>query len=477
MSKSAGYVRTYPGGTKPIVLTDFFRFRLLSQQMIILRIDARISFWNGLPMKISSHHPLEIANSLPDVQKFSRYAKMIDAAQERPLLKRINRRIGNPWIFPKFAVLCSRAMCQHSLAVSRTYSVNLWKQFQRMASQYFAYGVDPEDFYSYKLFASDAPVRHFPLQQIAPIERFLSRHSPDRGILADKAKFSAKCAQIGLLTIQVIAEFENGKSKILENDFSGDLFSKPAELWCGLGATIWQKTGDGFIDTMLGNKYTKEDLIRKLSIDSLSFPGKRLLQRRQNNHPDLLLIAQSALSTIRMVACRTIDGDIRFLPPVIRVPYGKSAVDNFAQGGLAAPVDIDTGKINGPAIKKDSHLGTATVHRHPDSGVEFLGFQIPYWNDVVQLSRRAHIAFPSLPFIGWDIAVLPNGPVIVEGNVTWDLNLTILPHRISLSDTCFIPICNSHIERELQENPQIYNWRSGNPKERITNSLFVRNLN
>ena len=49
-------------------------------------------------------------------------------------------------------------------------------------------------------------------------------------------------------------------------------------------------------------------------------------------------------------------------------------------------------------------------------------------------------------FVGWDIAVLDRWPVLLKGNALWDLDLTVLPHRIGISDTQFIPHYNHHLK-------------------------------
>ena len=53
---------------------------------------------------------------------------------------------------------------------------------------------------------------------------------------------------------------------------------------------------------------------------------------------------------------------------------------------------------------------------HPDNDVPIAGTQLPFWRDTVQLALRAHALLGALPVVGWDVAVLSSGPVLVEGN-------------------------------------------------------------
>jgi hypothetical protein len=267
--------------------------------------------------------------------------------------------------------------------------------------------------------------------------------------LRSKHRFAERCAQIGLPTVPILAEFSAGKmiSHLTANPMAfppADLFSKPSEYWCGIGANLWRHKSTGeYVNALSGERHNQESLGARLCEDSKS--GRIVLQEKISNHPAIAgSLTSGGLATVRLVTCLTPSGEIDFLPPAIRMPVGKAIVDNIAQGGLAAPVDLSSGEICGPAMQKDKAIGIARFEKHPDTGVHFIGFQLPYWKEVRTLARQAHAAFRSMPFVGWDIAILRDGPVVLEGNSWWDVDLTILPHRISLCDTQFIPYYNHH---------------------------------
>jgi hypothetical protein len=125
---------------------------------------------------------------------------------------------------------------------------------------------------------------------------------------------------------------------------------------------------------------------------------------------------------------------------------GSAIADNMALGGLAAPVDLTTGKICGPAIRIVPRKLPSELASHPDTGVGLEGFQIPCWEEVKALATLAQINFPDMAFVGWDIAILPDGPIVLEGNAWWDIDLNLLPHGISLIETPFIPYYNFHLD-------------------------------
>ena len=53
---------------------------------------------------------------------------------------------------------------------------------------------------------------------------------------------------------------------------------------------------------------------------------------------------------------------------------------------------------------------------HPDTGIKFKSMKIPYWEQCIDLVCTAHQKLPRIVGIGWDVAITPTGPVLVEGN-------------------------------------------------------------
>src|SRR5262245_33178746 len=93
------------------------------------------------------------------------------------------------------------------------------------------------------------------------------------------------------------------------------------------------------------------------------------------------------------------------------------------------------------------------VERHPDTGAAIEGHRIPCWRDAVELARRAHQAFLTMKFVGWDIPILVDGPILLEGNPIFDTDATLLPNDLSLSDTQFVRYCNFYLREILPTAP------------------------
>jgi len=66
----------------------------------------------------------------------------------------------------------------------------------------------------------------------------------------------------------------------------------------------------------------------------------------------------------------------------------------------------------GPGYDSHGH-----VHRtHPDTGVVIGDFQLPLIDEVKAFVDRVARVVPQVQYVGWDIVVGPEGPVLVEGN-------------------------------------------------------------
>ena len=92
-------------------------------------------------------------------------------------------------------------------------------------------------------------------------------------------------------------------------------------------------------------------------------------------------------------------------------------VDNWAHGGVAVGVNSD-GTLMKWGLYKPSY-GTKT-DRHPNSGVIFEEYRLPFWEETLALVKESHRKLSCIATIGWDIAITEMGPVVIEGNDDYD---------------------------------------------------------
>lgn len=142
-------------------------------------------------------------------------------------------------------------------------------------------------------------------------------------------------------------------------------------------------------------------------------------------HPSLNALYPDALNTVRVVTiCR--EKNVTIYYSVIMIGSEGSHVSGIPLGGIVVNVD-NSGMLCSLGHKsKKPHFGKLT--HHPDTGMKLQGFQLPMWGEVIQLAKEAHMALQDIPSIGWDIAITPTGPIIIEANNGWG---SVVPQYVS----------------------------------------------
>jgi hypothetical protein len=142
-----------------------------------------------------------------------------------------------------------------------------------------------------------------------------------------------------------------------------------------------------------------------------------LLQHRVVSHEALRpYMPSGALGTIRIFTFLLPDGRVVIPFAALKVPAPAAETDNGRTGSLAVGIDVETGAMQ-RAVGVTSDLPiTRELDAHPETGAPFPGTRIPCWPEVRLLMDRAAKAFVGLPALGWDVAITPDGPVLVEAN-------------------------------------------------------------
>ncbi len=141
-----------------------------------------------------------------------------------------------------------------------------------------------------------------------------------------------------------------------------------------------------------------------------------LFQRHLQPHPLLAELCGPRASSVRVVMLVG-DEDTRVFRMIWKIPVGDNMVDNFAEGrsgNLLAKIDNDSGRIE--RVVAGMGIDGREVTRHPDTGATLTGVELPDWSALLEISHRAAAAFATFRWQGWDIAVTPEGPKILEVN-------------------------------------------------------------
>jgi len=172
---------------------------------------------------------------------------------------------------------------------------------------------------------------------------------------------------------------------------------KPAQDYGGRGikiydSALYDSTEDLFRIMLHGGACVLEELIVQ---------GAEIAQF----HPQ-------SVNTVRIVTYRSEEGETYIQWCFLRMGGGGSHTDNMSAGGISALIDPETGVICdcGRDYKGDRYI------YHPDTGVQFPGFNMPRWDEVRELVKKLSAVLPQVRFVGWDLAYTDKGWLFVEGN-------------------------------------------------------------
>ncbi len=137
-------------------------------------------------------------------------------------------------------------------------------------------------------------------------------------------------------------------------------------------------------------------------------------------HPVLQAFKTRCVNTVRVVTVRGKSGAVNVFAAFLRLGISAdSFVDNRAKGGIGIGVELDSGRLMKYGFPHDSF--GVMQESHLLSGIRFEGYQLPYWQDTMELVCKAHKQFYALQSIGWDVALTGNGPILLEGNDDWEI--------------------------------------------------------
>lgn len=248
-----------------------------------------------------------------------------------------------------------------------------------------------------------------------------------RFVLEDKVVFLNEYAPFvkhAFVSINNIDTDSNSVSAVLNNE-SGKLVLKDSKGQCGNGVKVIPTNG-----------LNAAALKTALTESSNDYAEEFVTQ-----HSELMRMSPSGLNTVRIITQLNKNDEVDLLGCRLRITI-NSAVDNLAAGNIAAPIDEATGKVTGPGVYSD--ITKQDEYRHPLTGTEITGFQVPYWNEAVAMVKAAALANKGNRSIGWDVAITQNGPELIEGNHDWCKLLWQLPVKKGLK-----PLLEKYLNKEL----------------------------
>ena len=189
------------------------------------------------------------------------------------------------------------------------------------------------------------------------------------------------------------------------------------ETFKGVSRIIYKPTDGhrGFgIESFNLNDENMKEVYEKLC----SYP-EGVVEEFVKQHPDMNRLSPNSVNSIRFVTISsfskpvTKDGknmDVAY--SIVRIGRGESIVDNLHSGGMVANVDLETGTLATHGADRMGMLWEA----HPETGTVIKGFKIPYFEEARDMVLKAIQDHKVEGYLGWDIGISENGPVLLEVN-------------------------------------------------------------
>jgi alpha-L-glutamate ligase-like protein len=247
-------------------------------------------------------------------------------------------------------------------------------------------------------------------------------------VVDDKLRMRDLCLRIGVSTPAVYGAIGQHSTLRRLADFLGprdDFVIKPNRGSAGRGVlVIVGRDGPHYVRHN-GERWRPEQIRQHLS-DILSGmyslggrPDQALVQQRVRLHPDFAPVAYKGIPDIRIVLYRH-EPAMAMLRLPTKASNGRA---NLHQGGIGAGVDLASG-LTHHAVQRNRF-----ILAHPDTGIPVIGMRVPFWDEVLDLSRRVAEAV-GLGYIGVDVVIdAEQGPMLLEANARPGLAIQIANAR------------------------------------------------
>jgi alpha-L-glutamate ligase-like protein len=232
------------------------------------------------------------------------------------------------------------------------------------------------------------------------------------------------CQKIGVPTPDLFAALlSHGSLHHLPRLLGGhdDFVIKPNRGAAGRGVlVITGRKGNNFVRHN-GQLLSLEEIEQHVSgiISGLFSLGgtedEALVQQRVVPHPVLGRISFQGTADIRVIVYRE-----EPVMAMLRLPTKASGGRaNLHQGAIGAGVDLGTGVTHHAVLKNRK------AEKHPDTGESVIGFHVPYWPQILDMSRKVSRAV-GMGYIGVDIVLdSTRGPLLLEANARPGLAIQI----------------------------------------------------
>ncbi|MEZ5832599.1 MAG: sugar-transfer associated ATP-grasp domain-containing protein, partial [Dongiaceae bacterium] len=319
--------------------------------------------------------------------------------------------------------------------VRQRFGIGLWKQFTGICAAGFRHGLDARAYYLFELYRPE---------QMQCAGGYVTRYETKNGLfkiltwqlpkhnrrtsLGDKLAVHEMCERNDIPTPALLGIAKKGEVKLLcdpKTSLDQDLFIKLAKAKGSRGVERWKRIGPNRYRDHKGTEFSLEQGLARLAERSKS--ETLMIQPHIANHPAIADYARESLITIRVITCLDEANQPVITHGFLRV-VSKLESDWPHKIELGSAIDLETGALDLMTGDKDN-TRFEWYRDHPVTGAPVLGRTLPCWDEVKTVALAAHRACPDRLIVGWDIAISPEGPVLLEGNAYADVDFLQRVHR------------------------------------------------
>lgn len=341
-------------------------------------------------------------------------------------------------------------------------------QFAQQIWFAWGHGVSPQMYYQMGMVMAPSPMRPMEWMQNGHASLLSRAFRVEKSLpeINDKLLFARTMQRNEVATPEILAVFADGE-QLGEVEASGflqvlerghDFYVKPRKGSVGRDQVLVSRTEEGAW-RCIPSSYKSRSFRRIIAqydrrrldakgvlglLCQLSTACPLIVQPRLVNHGELPDLGGPALQAIRLLTGRRGD-EIVILRAQIRLPFQNQIA---SQWGVDSEVDLETGCL-GQTF--EDYPDPSFSNRFSSEGPVILGLTVPCWIEAKNLVKRAHFALADYSFLGWDVAITPTGPVVIEANGNFGFSSLQKPGPSPIIDENFLSVFDYWANRPKAE--------------------------
>ncbi len=135
-----------------------------------------------------------------------------------------------------------------------------------------------------------------------------------------------------------------------------------------------------------------------------------LLEENIVQHGDIAAYCPGTVNTTRVTTFVRDDGTVAIINMAQKFGRGEVS-DQGAFGGFYVALHED-----GRAMGDGYDINGEIYPTHPESGLRIADFRLPHADQLPQFMSDVALVVPQVRYVGWDVVMGPEGPILLEGN-------------------------------------------------------------